>query len=182
MSVHLFYLITSIVMFFLLPILLFAYLFIGWMEFPGLFERSGLNAKELGLLVAVSTVGMLSDIPVIIYRNSLLAINVGGAIVPIVISVYFWVNKKINLGVGILSIVIISTATYFVTSYNSEIGVTSEFPYYLLPVLFAFILSLALYRTDVGKSAPLAYISASLGVLIGADFVRIPEIFKVANL
>lgn len=87
-----------------------------------MFERAGISTREIGLLVVGATAGMMMNIPIIVFGNYLLAINIGGALIPVAVSVYFLSKKKIDLtltfsGIALISIfitlIVISTVHPF---------------------------------------------------------------------
>lgn len=232
---------------FLFPILVFATIGIYYLDFPGFLEACGLTLKEVALLIGGSIVGVLAEIPIIIWGNSLLAINVGGALIPIVLSVYllkkrlitnintvvFWyaINATfaclfalsaispffqsyqisftifgnifvfpylfiaLTMVIDIIALVIVSLSkssqdfsvhfimsliliqvisimTWYITYMLPGQGIASDFPYYLLPGVVSAILAVVIYRRNMSKVVPLAYIAASIGTLLGADVSR----------
>jgi len=74
---------------------------------------------------------------------------------------------------GVISVAII---TFFVTYPVTNQGIVSPFPFWLLPVFFASFASVFLLWKNFRQAAPLAYVSGTLGVLIGADFFHLPEL------
>jgi len=125
----------------------------------------------LGSGIIDSSVGIsFSNIPLFTYHTYwMVGINVGGAIIPILLSLYLCVKNRLAplqvfLGIGIISIV-----TFFVTSPDPEKGIVSPFPWWLLPILTASLVSLFFSWNLKKKAAPLAYTIGTLGVLIGAD-------------
>lgn len=168
--------VLSGLVFFLIPILLFSEMYIGISDFTGLFQRCGLGIREVGLLLVGSSIGMITDMPIIIYKETLLAINFGGAIIPILVSVMLIVKKKPNLGLVLAGTALVAVLTYITTTFDAGIGVYSMFPYYLFPSFLATAMALVIYQRDVTKGIPFAYATGTLGVLIGADLVRVPMI------
>jgi uncharacterized membrane protein len=76
--------------------------------------------------------------------------------------------KKAFVGIMIVAII-----TYFVTYPDPQKGIVSRFPFWLLPVFFASLASIILLWQDKRKAAPFAYISGTIGVLIGADIFQL---------
>lgn len=163
-----------------LPLMLFVEIFIGYMEFPGLFQRIGFTRREVGLITLGAMVGLLPNVPVFFWGGSIMMLNYGGAIIPIALSIYLAKRKGLNPWLIIGGIAIVSVVSYSVSRYEPSMGVISEFPYYLLPSVAAFLYSLSITVIDVRRAAPLAYIAGCMGTLIGADLVRLPQIFSVA--
>lgn len=91
-----------------LPIILLSLLYIAYTEWRGMFFEAGITTREIGLLVIGATSGMLANVPIVVFGNYLLALNVGGAIIPIALSVYFFYKRKIDLTLTFFGIAIIS--------------------------------------------------------------------------
>ncbi len=168
-------LVVLIVFKILLPILLLIAIYLGYMEFRGLFQKSMLDTRVVGLLVVGSIVGTISNMPIFISPNYLLALNIGGGLVPIFLSFYFLKNK--NLSFAAMGIFIVALATFFVTRYEPNVGIVSELHYSLIPPFTAVVISLTIYRREVINGAPFCYAVGTLGTLIGADIFHLPELF-----
>jgi uncharacterized membrane protein/uncharacterized RDD family membrane protein YckC len=176
------------VIFISMPVLLFVTVYIGHMDYTGFLEKCGFGRREVGLLLIGGLVGIilgplgLYAVPLFIYENSLLAIDLGGAIIPIVLSIYLINRMKLNmleLGLFAVVIIIVSVVTFYTTEFRPSLGVVSEFPFYLIPSFLAMILALVIYYVayeKVTSAVPFAYATATLGVVIGADIVRIPQV------
>jgi uncharacterized membrane protein len=168
-----------------LPILVlyFIYLF-----FTKAFKYMGFSSVEAFIIIIVSflfgfdiiILGFnLSNIYLFPYGNWNLWINMGGAIIPILLSIYLIINKKIplkNIAIGIIIVTIIS---FLVTHPVENKGIVAAIPYAFLPAVFASITSVILSWKDFIKAAPLAYISGTIGVLIGADFLHLWELLNI---
>jgi uncharacterized membrane protein len=59
-------------------------------------------------------------------------------------------------------------------------GIVSRFPFWLLPAIVACIISVILFKKSFSRGAVLAYSSSTFGVLIGADFLHLPELLSYA--
>jgi uncharacterized membrane protein len=107
--------------------------------------------------------------------KTIIAVNVGGCIVPVAMSLYLFVNTPLRstdvaLGIGMVTLV-----AYFGSTLIPGIGVVMPM---LAPPLAAALISLTL---DTPHAAPLAYICGTLGVLLGADVLRLGEIGKAGE-
>lgn len=106
--------------------------------------------------------------------KTIIALNVGGALIPISFSIYLitlHTIETINLIVAILAVTIISY------SFSRPIkGLGIGIPVFIAPVTAAF----SALMIDPEHSAPLAYICGTLGVLIGADLLRLKDIKQMA--
>jgi uncharacterized RDD family membrane protein YckC len=170
------------VVFISMPVLLFIVVYIGHMDYAGFLEKCGFGRREVGLLLIGGLVGIilgplgLYAVPLFIYESSLLAVDLGGAIIPVVLSIYLIKTKKLNLLALSVVVFIISVLTYMTTEFIPSLGVVSEFPFFLFPSFCALGLTLIIYRDNITSAVPFAYASTTLGVLIGADIVRIPQV------
>ena len=108
------------------------------------------------------------------YGKTLIAINVGGALIPISFSVYLMMKWGISLSTLIIAITIVSGVSYFFSRPIPGLGIG-------MPILIA-PLTAALTALSLApeQAAPLAYISGTLGVLIGADLLRLKDIPHLA--
>jgi uncharacterized membrane protein len=171
----------------LLPILV---LYFVYLIITKAFNDMGFSTVEAILIVFVSFllgsgiideyIGInVSNIPLFRYQtNWMVGINVGGAVIPILLSIYLFIKNKIKpfrilLGIGIVTLV-----TFFVTSPDPEKGIVSAFPYWILPIIVASGLSILLTWTEKKKAAPLAYIIGTLGVLLGADGLHLMSLLQ----
>ena len=98
------------------------------------------------------------------------AINLGGAIIPILISIYFL--TKVPLYPTIIATVIIIAISKY-SANVSERGVT--LPFFIPPIASA-LLALLLVPE---YAAPAAFIAGVLGTLIGADLLNLKEARKM---
>ena len=120
----------------------------------------------------------ISNIYLFSYENWIVAINMGGAIIPILLSIYLVIKKKIPLKKILIGIGIVTIISYFVTHPVPDKGIVAYFPYWMLPGFFASLTSIFLSWKNFIKAAPLAYISGTIGVLIGADFLHLWELLN----
>ena len=141
--------------------------------FYSAFLEVGFSRWEATFIVFGSIVFGLIDLPLFIYNNWIIAINIGGALIPILISIYL-VAKKRFAGKALAGIMIVAFFTYNVTEVTAA-GISSSFPFWLLPPAVASIFSLMVSYKKPKRAAPLAYVSGTLGVLVGADFLHLPE-------
>jgi uncharacterized membrane protein len=172
------------ILYILIPLLV---LYFIYLMITKAFNDMGFSSLEAIVIVFISFLlgsGLLdtyigiqfSAIPLFVYGNWMVGINTGGAIIPIMLSIYLTVKNKINtlrLFIGIASVTIV---TYFVTYPDPEKGIVSVFPFWLLPVFTASLASIVLLWKKKQKAAPFAYICGTLGVLLGADFFHLWEL------
>ena len=120
----------------------------------------------------------ISNIYLFSYGDWRVGINMGGAVIPILLSAYLVVRKKISLNKVFIGILIVTIITFFISKPVASKGIVATFPYWLLPAFSSSICSVILSWKDFIKAAPLAYISGTIGVLIGADFLHLPELLS----
>jgi len=114
--------------------------------------------------------GMRYVVPVVVASpGTILAVNVGGAVIPALMSAYLVIRYqlwlKATLAIAAIAIVIHSMAT-------PVPGIGIAVPVFV-PVVATAILAFILSREN---AAPLAYIGGSMGTLIGADLLNLDKI------
>jgi uncharacterized membrane protein len=162
----------------LLPILVVYFLYLIVTK---AFNDMGFSSLEAILIVFISYilgsgiideyVGLnVSNIPLFTYQtNWVVGINVGGAIIPLLLSIYLMLKHRLRPVMVILGVGIVAAVTFFVTTPDPEKGIVSVFPYWILPILVASFFSIFIAWKEKKKAAPFAYTIGTLGVLVGAD-------------
>ena len=164
-------------------------LYIVYLIITKAFEDMGFSSIEAIIIVFVSYIlgeGLLdayigfsfSNIHLFSHGYWAVGINLGGAVIPIILSIYLIIKNKIKLSIVFLGVIIVAVVAFFVTVPIPEKGIVSIFPYRLLPAIFASFASIFLSWKNFRQAAPLAYISGVIGVLIGADFLHLPELLN----
>jgi CIC family chloride channel protein len=135
-----------------------SYFNIAVAQLPGRQILSGQEVTYFGIPYAV---------PVVVdWPGTVLAVNVGGAVIPTAMSLYllaknrFWVR-------GLLATFCVAMACHRLATPVPGLGIALPV---IVPSLTTAIVALLLSRQD---AAPLAYISGSLGTLIGADLLNL---------
>lgn len=110
-----------------------------------------------------------------LHNETQIFINLGGCLIPVTLSIYLYSNSTLSLSFTLLGIFIMSSISYVFSRPIQGLGIG-------MPVLIAPI-SAALVGLSISpeQSASLAYISGTLGVLIGADLLRIKDIFRLGT-
>ena len=118
----------------------------------------------------VSYFGMRYVIPMVQgWPGTVIALNLGGAIVPTALSCYLIVKRNLY-GSAFLGVTIVATVVHALAQPVYGIGIAV--PMFMPPLLAAGV-ALILARQS---APPLAYISGSLGTLIGADLLNLDKI------
>jgi uncharacterized membrane protein len=115
--------------------------------------------------------------PVLVARDwpgMVLAVNVGGALIPAVVSVYLVLRRRL-LVPAFFCTAAVAAAVYVFSRTVPGLGIVV--PVYVAPVSAA-IAALAASRI---QAAPLAYIGGSLGTLFGGDLLRMPHLLSLGS-
>lgn len=113
----------------------------------------------------------LLKVPTHFYPNETqVSINLGGCLIPLILSFYLFSNSTLSLAATLLGVTIVSAVSYFISRPIQNIGI--GMPILIAPICAALVSLLI----SPEQSAPLAYISGTLGVLIGADLLRLKDI------
>ena len=99
----------------------------------------------------------------------ILAVNVGGAIIPTLLSIYL-LSKNALWGQSLIATIFIATICHALAEPVRGVGI--GLPIFVPPLAAAFVAVLISWR----NAAPLAYAGGSLGVLIGADLLNLNKL------
>ncbi|VIO72854.1 hypothetical protein CI1B_45020 [Bradyrhizobium ivorense] len=113
--------------------------------------------------------GMRYVVPYLASPSTILAVNVGGAVIPALMSAYLVLRYQLWLRAMIATVVI---AAIVHASATPVPGMGIAVPVFV-PVIVTAILALLLSRE---YAAPLAYIGGSMGTLLGADLLNLDKI------
>ena len=100
---------------------------------------------------------------------TILAINVGGAVIPTALSLYLMVRNRL-FTLSLWGIAVVSLACYLLARPEPGLGIAEPI---FVPCVVTTVMALALSRRHAGA---LAYICGSLGTLIGADLLNLGRI------
>lgn len=171
---------------------LFALIQIGLLQIA--FGKLGLSPSSAYLLLFSSLFGSMINLPLFTLRTdpqppaevqkpmfpgfplwrftnrTMVALNVGGGLIPVGFSLYLFQHSDVILTEAIQGIFFVTLVSYFFSRPIRGLGIG-------MPILIA-PLSAALVAVllNPDASAPLAYISGTMGVLIGADLLRLKDI------
>ncbi|HLJ39835.1 MAG TPA: DUF1614 domain-containing protein [Steroidobacteraceae bacterium] len=101
--------------------------------------------------------------------GTILAINVGGAVIPTVLSLYLMVRNQL-FRLSLWGIGVVALACYLLATPEPGLGIAEPV---FVPCVVTTITALSLSRRHAGA---LAYICGSLGTLIGADLLNLGKI------
>ena len=145
----------------LLGSLIGSYFNIPLAELP---ERHILSGQE------VSYFGMRYVVPVVVERpETVVAVNVGGALIPGLVSLYLFVRHRLWVR-GLLAIVFVAALCHQLAQPLPGLGIALPV---FVPAIASAIVGLVL---SLRRAAPLAYIGGSLGTLVGADLLNLGRV------
>lgn len=183
----------------LLLILLFGFLMafvqVGLLAIA--FDKLGLSPNSGLLLLFSALLGSLINLPVTRVRaeepaappppwvgllrgpqlrfegTTLIAVNVGGCLIPVFFSAYLLRHTPLPPLEVVAAVALVSAVSYTFSRPIPRLGIAM--PVFIAPVTAALVAVLI----NAEHSAPLAYISGTLGVLIGADLLRMKDVRKL---
>jgi len=182
------------VAFFLVALIMLPFLMVGLIGEA--FLRLGISPGLMFWLLILTLVGSLVNIPIYTFENrstvgeqvvsyfgmryrvprldrgpsTILAINVGGALIPVALSVYLISQIDFGLSLPILLIVVTLVVNRLARPVRGMgIGVPGLAPP-LVAALGAYLLC------PMELRAPCAYIASTMGILIGADLLNLGHI------
>lgn len=160
---------------------LYLIFFIAFWEYKGMYQKMGLDPRIVYLILIGGIMGTLANVPILGGGGNLLAINIGGAIIPVFVSLYLAIKKEFNPVIYITGCAIVAALAYSTTRIIYNLGIVATFPTLFIPPLTASAIALVVYRRKLEYAAPFAYGISTLGVLFGADLLRIPEIMNMGQ-
>jgi uncharacterized RDD family membrane protein YckC len=160
------------------PLIIFFGLALGYLRAPEFFKKCLVDKRVISILILGAFPASIINVPFYFDENIMFALNLGGVIIPVIISIIFILRMRLNYWSIILSIIAVSLIAYLITYVNPDIGVVSDFPWYLIPVLVTLLLALFRFRSRLWQAVPFAYSVSTLGILIGSDIARLPVIIQ----
>jgi uncharacterized membrane protein len=150
---------------YLLALLLFSllgsYVNIPIARFPDTVERVGHVVNFFGMQYVVPEV---VDAP-----GTVLAVNLGGAVIPCFLSLYLIVKHGLFVR-SVVAVCIVALLVHLMARPVPGVGIAVPI---LIPPLITALVALSLSSWN---PAPLAYIAGSLGTLIGADLMNLGKV------
>ena len=185
---------------FLLFILVLVVIIIQVGAFTMALEKLGLSAHSAMLLLACTLMGSAINLPLFSMKaeepseearqifngllfgrplpftgKTIVAVNVGGALIPVSFSGYLIMTNQLPLVQVIPAIAIVAACCRIFSRPIPGLGI--GIPVFIAPITAA--LTALLLAPE--NSAPMAYICGTLGVLIGADLLRLQDIRKLGT-
>ncbi|MGD8514271.1 MAG: DUF1614 domain-containing protein [Granulosicoccaceae bacterium] len=165
------------------------------------FDKLGLSPGRAYLLLMISLFGSVINLPLftiktdrpveipvhplfrgLLHRRTadfqgktLIAVNVGGCLVPVTFSLYLLTINPLAVFDVIAGVTVVATMSYLLSRPIPGLGI--GMPIFVAPITAALVALLL----NPELSAPLAYISGTLGVVIGADLLKLHDIGKIGT-
>ena len=174
------------------------------------FRMFGLTASQTMLLLLVTVIGSVINIPLtrrkiqladptlqqmspamqrlmILFHyyppavvEEVIAVNVGGALVPLGFSVYLLLQPGAPIGLALLAAIVVAIIAKLLARPLPGVGIT--LPGFVPPIIsaiVAFLLVHFLAPTDNTYAlAAVAYVGGTLGTLVGADLLNLPLVLR----
>jgi uncharacterized membrane protein len=163
------------------------------------FERLGLSSDSAYLLLMVTLLGSMINLPLFTVRaeapeedlsaerlrrlfglpqrpflgRTIVAVNVGGAVTPVAFSAYLLAHNPVALPQVVLAVGTVASIAYLTSRPMPGVGI--GMPFLVAPLAAALVAELL----NPDHAAPLAYIGGTLGVLVGADLLRLGAIRRL---
>jgi uncharacterized membrane protein len=191
----------------LLPLFLFIGLLLVLVTFVQIgaltlaFDKLGLSAESGFLLLFVSLFGSAINLPLFTVSaeappaaampaaprgllrhrahafrgKTLIAINVGGGLIPVLFSIFLIGRGDLPLLTVVTAVGAVAMVSYLISRPLPGVGI--GMPIFVAPIAAA----LTAWLLGPEHSAPLAYVCGTLGVLIGADLLRLNDIRRMGT-
>jgi uncharacterized membrane protein len=128
-----------------------------------------LPAQQISSGQEISFFGMRYVVPVVVeWPGTIIAVNVGGALIPGLMSLYLLFKNRL-WGAGLLASACVAVVCHLLAHPVPGLGIAVPV---FVPSVATAVVALLLSRQH---AAPLAYISGSLGTLIGADLLNLDK-------
>jgi uncharacterized membrane protein len=135
----------------------------------GVFESIGLRSSRAVLVTVGALLGSLINIPLVSIGEAVIAVNVGGALIPVVVTLEMVARKRVSPQKSLVAIVIVSLIAHVFATPVPGLGITM--PFYIAPLAGAGV-GLILAR-GCHDAAGLAYAGGTMGTLVGADILNL---------
>jgi uncharacterized membrane protein len=129
-----------------------------------------LPERDVATVAEVSFFGISYIVPVLrAWPATVIAVNLGGAVIPVLLSAYLILKHRLY-GPSVLAVAIVALVCHQLARPIPGLGIAE--PIFVPPLVTA-VVALALSRRF---AAPLAYVSGSLGTLVGADLMNLDRV------
>jgi uncharacterized membrane protein len=159
---------------------LVALIYAGFRARADVAERMGFTDADVALITVGALAAPVLSVPVWIVDEAVFAVNLGGALVPLIVAWRLHARGHLPLGRTLLGAVPVAAVTYHVVDVRPGVGVIADWPGFLAPAGVALVVGLLAGGVRPDRAGPIALAAGSLGALVGADLVTLPAILEVA--
>lgn len=147
----------------------------------GTFGRSGFTLPEALALILACLAGSAVpahwlDLGVATVRSVTFDVNALGVGVPLLVSLKVALSDRLEPSEAAVGLLVAAFVAYEISAFDPSRGIVVDH-FTIVPLVGALLAILVKGPTDRG-SPPLAYFYGSMGVLVGADLLRVPEIVQ----
>ena len=142
------------------------------------FESIGLRFYQAMLVTVGALLGSLINIPLVPIGEAVIAVNVGGAVIPLFVTIGMVARSRVSPSKTLAAIVFVSLVAYAFATPVPGLGITM--PFYVAPLAGA---ATGLLLARGCQTAPgLAYAGGTMGTLLGADILNLANPAVLAAL
>ena len=135
----------------------------------GAFESIGLRFHQAMLVTAGALLGSLIDIPLVPMGEAVIAVNIGGAVIPLFVTAAMVAGGRVSRYKILVAVAVVSLVAYVFATPVPGLGITM--PFYVAPLAGA---ATGLLLAGGCRTAPgLAYAGGTMGTLLGADILNL---------
>ena len=182
----------NLLLFVFIVVFLLLFLQVGLISIA--FDKLGLSQSSAFLLLMASLGGSAINLPLFTIHSdvpptpppmmnnfwrvpmppftgrTMIAINAGGGLVPLAFSFYLLAHHPLPLFQALTGVLAVAAISYLMSRPIAGLGI--GMPIFVAPISAALVAVVL----NPEQSAPLAYISGTVGVLLGADVLRLKDI------
>ncbi len=136
------------------------------------FSKIGIPRRFMFAVLLCSLIGSHVNIPLYSVKHTVVAINVGGALLPVLLSLYLFFSTGLHVRM-LVGVAIVAVVAHAYATIVPGVGIALPM---LIPPLVAAAVGLAL---SWRRAPPVAYVAGSMGTLIGADLMNLGRIARI---
>jgi uncharacterized membrane protein len=143
------------------------------------YRKVGVHPRYAFAVMLLSLVGSVVDIPLFAIvpagrasSPTVVALNVGGALIPILVSLYLLARTRMYVRM-LIGTAVVAAVVHSLAELVPGVGIAV--PMIAPPLVAAGVALLLAFR----RAPPVAYVAGSMGTLIGADLLNLGQISRV---
>lgn len=141
----------------------------------------GFSFGDVALLTVGALAGQVLSVPIATPDDAVLAINLGGALVPLLLTGRLLARGTLSWRPLLAGTAVVGLVTFAIVDVEAGRGVVAPFPWVLLPPTIALLVGIAGGRGELTRAGPLAFGSGSVGALLGADAAVLPALDRLTE-